>query len=160
MSTPDPDSKQRALSREWLAALVTIGGTLVIAIAVAAYLTFRATPETAAPDATAATQQPGQELTADQVAARQAEAAKLGLQYCSAGLADAQNFGIVPAYGKLIGNIKETDTKGRYVCVATTNVTKYTIAIDLMCRDPKDPRCVSLYTVSQDDGSVLYQRQG
>ena len=31
--------------------------------------------------------------------------------------------------------------------------------VDLICRNLKDPRCTSLYNVSQTDGTVLYQRQ-
>jgi hypothetical protein len=34
------------------------------------------------------------------------------------------------------------------------------IAADLVCRDLRDRRCVNLYSVTQDDGTVLYQRQG
>jgi hypothetical protein len=49
--------------------------------------------------------------------------------------------------------------QGRYVCVASTPAAKYLLAIDLICRDLKNPRCTSLYNIVQGNGAVLYQRQ-
>jgi hypothetical protein len=33
------------------------------------------------------------------------------------------------------------------------------LVVDLICRNFKDPRCTSLYNVSQTNGTMLYQRQ-
>ena len=52
-----------------------------------------------------------------------------------------------------------TTVQGRYVCVAQTKVAKYYMFVDLQCRDLKIPRCVSIYNISQADGTMLYQRQ-
>ena len=69
-------------------------------------------------------------------------------------------FGVVPSYGRLLTLMpRTTDVRGRYVCVAGTDAPKYVLAGDLMCRNLKDSRCVSLFSVSQPDGTVLYQRQ-
>ena len=72
----------------------------------------------------------------------------------------AKNFGIVPQYGQLASaRLEKTTVQGRYACLATTHSTKYVLIVDLVCRNFKDPRCSSLYNVSQADGAVLYQRQ-
>jgi hypothetical protein len=63
--------------------------------------------------------------------------------------------------GKLLTQMpRATKVRGRYLCVAGTQVTRYVLAGDLMCRNLKDSRCVSLFSVTQDDGTILYQRQG
>ena len=153
MAVNDQDSVQRKLHVEWIAALATIAGGFVIAIAVAAYLTFGAKPQTV---------NPPQALTPTQIeAARTAAYVKLASQVCNLELANAQNFGIVPNFGKLANPLpRATDVQGRYVCIATTGAAKYVIAADLVCKDFRDSRCVSLFSVSQDDGTVLYHRQG
>ena len=79
---------------------------------------------------------------------------------CTQTLNSAKNFGIVPQYGELASpRLAATDLPGRYICVAQTKVAKYLMAVDLQCRNLNSPRCVSLYNVSQADGTVLYQRQ-
>jgi hypothetical protein len=152
MSMSEQDPNTRRLQIEWYAALATIIGGFVIAIAVAAYFTFSGKPATQ----TAAVQ-PKQ---AESQKAREAEFKKLGLELCSLELANAQTFGVVPSFGKLLTPMPHmTNVRGRYVCVAGTDVTKYVLAGDLMCRNLKDSRCVSLFTVTEADGTMLYQRQ-
>jgi len=153
MSMSDQNPNMRRLQFEWYAALATIIGGFIIAIAVAAYLTFggkAATQTAAVPPSQAEIQK-----------ARAAAMAQLGAELCGLELANAQTFGVVPNFGKLLTpQPRATDVRGRYVCVAGTQVTKYVLAGDLMCRNLKDSRCVSLFSVTQDDGTVLYQRQG
>jgi hypothetical protein len=153
MSMNEQNPNMRRLQFEWYAALATIIGGFVIAIAVAAYLTYggKAAVQTAATP-------PSQ---AELQKARAAALEKAGAEICGLELANAQTFGVVPNFGKLLTQMpRTTDVRGRYVCVAGTQVTKYVLAADLMCRNLKDSRCVSLFSVTQDDGTVLYQRQG
>jgi hypothetical protein len=100
----DTDVTNRALSREWLTGLIVIAGGFVIAIAVAAWLTLTHKPAPVAgqvgqPGAAATGQASGTDPT----------------QVCRTALANAQNFGVLPAYGTLAdANPKETSVQGRY----------------------------------------------
>jgi hypothetical protein len=156
MAMSDQDSVQRKLRIEWFAALATVVGGLVIAVCVAAYLTYGEKPAVQAGAGP-------QVLTPAQVQRQRTIAyIKMANQLCQLELANAKNFGIVPNYGRLASPPlpRATDVRGRYVCIATTGVAKYTLAGDLVCKNLRDSRCVSLFSVSQDDGTVLYQRQG
>jgi hypothetical protein len=152
MSTSEQNPNLRRLQFEWYAALATIVGGFIVAIAVAAYLTFggKAVQTAAVPTS-----------QAEVLKAHQAALEKLGLDLCNLELANAQTFGVVPHFGRLLTPMPRlTDVRGRYVCVAGTQVTKYVLAGDLLCKNLKDSRCISLFSVTQDDGTVLYQRQG
>lgn len=154
MAMNDQDQVQRKLNMEWMAALATVAGGFVIAIAVAAYLTYgtKSATQGAAP----------QSLTPAQVEqARKIEYVKMANQLCLLELANAQNFGIVPSFGRLSNPLpKASDVRGRYVCEATTGATKFQIAGDLVCKNLRDSRCVNLFSITSDDGTVLYHRQG
>lgn len=135
------------MAREWLIAKIVVIGGVVVAITAIVWFGWV---------------QPSmlrqQALTAAQQAARQTVEA--ATQMCRSGLSAAQTFGIVPPYGQLSGHtIYRTNVQGRYVCVAATHAARYLVAIDLLCRNVKDRRCVSLYSVTQANGMVLYQRQ-
>ncbi len=153
MSMSDQNPNMRRLQFEWYAALATIIGGFVVAIAVAAYITYggkAATQTGVAPQSQADVQK-----------ARVTELAKLGAEICGLELANAQTFGVVPNFGKILTPMpRATNIRGRYLCVAGTQVTRYVLAGDLLCRNLKDSHCVSLFSVTQDDGTVLYQRQG
>jgi len=100
----------------------------------------------------------GRPRTAAERAKVDAEAA---LALCTAALDTSKAYGIVPQFGKLASaGLQVTNVKGRYKCLASTDAARYVIAADLVCRDLRDRRCVNLYSVTQDDGTVLYQRQG
>lgn len=140
-----------ALEREWAVTRIAIAVSVVLVIGVLAYVTFFM-PGVAPP--------PG-ETGADQQAAtaNSADAAAQGHQVCSLALANAQNFGIVPSFTKIgDGQPKHTDVTGRYVCNAATEASHYALAVDLVCSDLTNAKCVNLYSVAQDDGTVLYQR--
>ena len=143
----EQDKDKRALSREWLVAQIVVLGGLVVAVIAVVWFGW-AQPYIERQRAIA---------TAKEHMKETAEAAR---QLCVSGLASAKNFGIVPPYGQLYGsNLYTTSIQGRYVCVAATHATKYLIAVDLYCRNFKDARCVSLFSVAQGDGTVLYRRQ-
>jgi hypothetical protein len=152
MSMSEQNPNMRQLQIEWYAALATVVGGFAIAIAVAAYISFTNKPATQ----TAAAPQSRAEMQKAQVAALE----KAGAEICGLELANAQMFGVVPNFGRLLTAMpRATDVRGRYVCVAGTDAAKYVLAGDLVCRNLKDSRCVSLFSVSQPDGTVLYQRQ-
>ena len=145
----DQDPNVSALAREWLLTRVTIAGGFAIAIAVAAYFMISA-------QMNVARQEHAQQSAAEMRAKANAEAS---LALCSSALTAAKSFGIVPSFGTLASpKLQKTDVQGRYVCLAATSVTKYLLAADLLCRDLRDQRCVSLFSITQDDGTVLYQR--
>jgi hypothetical protein len=148
MASIDSADTQRALAREWLAArIIVIGGFLV---ALAAGLWF----EVIYPKYVLPREQ--KELLVGRVKHILDEEASV----CTITLNMAKNFGIVPQYGQLSTlRLSATDVQGRYICQAQTKVAKYLMAVDLQCRDLRNPRCVSVYNISQADGSVLYQRQ-
>lgn len=148
MSTLDVPATSRALAREWIAIrVIVIGGFL---LALAAGIWFGVIyPDYVRPNEIRAI------LKSRITAILGAEA-----QICATGLGTAKNFGIVPQYGQLATTrLARTDVQGRYVCLAATHAAKYILAVDLVCHDLKNPRCVSLYNVSESGGAVLYQRQ-
>jgi hypothetical protein len=147
MSVTDQKDGQHSLSREWLVAQIVVGGGVLVAILAVAYFGW----------VQPIMQQRDAASRAQLLASESAAAATL---FCTSGLAAAQNYGIVPPYGQLVGrNIYLTRTRGRYVCVAATHATRYLVAIDLFCHDLKNKRCISLFSVTQANGNVLYQRQ-
>ena len=130
------------LRREWLAAriFVVLGGLLLVAILVLAVISVPSAPV-----------QTPRQITA--IAPAMARA------LCTAGLASAQAFALVPAYTKLAGDFVRADrVKGRYICFAQTDAARYLIAFDLMCRDLNRPNCVRLFSVVQDGTGAIYQR--
>jgi hypothetical protein len=147
MSQTSLEPRTRAwLTWEWRAALITVIGGFLVALAVIGYMHYR---------------------TVSQQRAIAAQRAKLSAvvqtaaQVCTSALAAAQNFGIVPSYAKSLSMFPvATQVRGRYACEGATTVAHYIIAVDLLCRQLKDPRCVALYSVSQPGGAVLYRRQG
>jgi hypothetical protein len=157
MSQQGPDAASQArLRREWQAAIATVVVGFIAAIAVAAYFTWapRSTPENYGEEAAPVAQQRTPE-------AREQANTQAVIALCSSALNTAQSFGIMPRYSKLASDkLETTNVQGRYVCLAATDVAKYTVAADLVCRDLRDKRCVNLYSVTRDDGTVLYQRQG
>src|ERR1051326_7198685 len=132
MSTSELEPQRRAwLAWEWRAALITIVGGIVVACAIADYFTFR---KPSVP--------PG--LTAGQV-----EAAALAQVVCRQAMAGAKAYGIVPNYAQLASPYPSTTrVRGRYECVGGTNVARYNIDVDLVCKQVNQQRCVLLYSVT------------
>lgn len=138
----DDHTGVRGLWWEWLAARVVF--VLGFGIPLAAYLLLTYSRPSAPAEEEAAPV--AQQDTQDQ-------------QFCAQALASAQSFGIVPGFAKATGTPQKTDVTGRYVCTAATDASKYTVAVNFICKNVGDPHCYQLYAVTQDDGTVLYQRQ-
>jgi len=147
MSQTSLEPRTRAwLNWEWRAALIVIVGGAIAALAVTAWIHYR----TPSPEQVAAANR------AQRVAAFQTAG-----MVCTRALAASKNFGIVPNYAVLASPLPAaTQVRGRYACAAATTAARYIIAVDLLCRELKNPRCVALYSVVQPDGTVLYRRQG
>lgn len=151
----EQDSDLTALKREWLIARIVLIVGFALAIGAGTYLGVAWRN-----DVLQARQRAAAQIAQEQTAEKADEAnAKARVQLCRAMLAQAQGFGIVPQFAKLSSAEPEaTHTTGRYRCAAQTLSSKFTLAADLVCRDLKNPQCVSLYSVTQDGSAVLYQR--
>jgi hypothetical protein len=156
------DNNDLALTaREWFAARIVIIGGFIIAIVVAGYFTWRQHEQ--AQKAAAAEQ--AQEQADAKAAAGPGPAQlsveaqrRVGLIVCLRELANAEDSGLVPNYSKLTSPIPHaTKVQGRYLCHAGTDVANYNIVADLNCRDMRKADCAKLYSVTRDDGTVLYQ---
>lgn len=144
-----------ALKREWLAARVVLIVGFILAMGFGIYTAYlwrmgivnarqQAAAEVAAQQAT------GNAQTAD---------AQAGALVCRQALANAQNFGIVPSFTKLTNDQPQrTNVTGRYACAAATDSSQFALVADLICKDLNNPRCVPLYSVTQNGGAMLYQR--
>lgn len=148
MSSTGTPAPNRALAREWLAIRLIVFGGFLVALAAAIWFGI-IVPKVIVP-------REMRETLTTQIRTLLTEEA----QVCTTALTNAKNFGIVPQYGQLASaKLAATNVQGRYACLAATRTTKYVLIVDLLCRNLKDSRCVSLYNISQSDGSVLYQRQ-
>jgi hypothetical protein len=151
MSTEHPDI--RALEREWKIGLFVVIGGFVLAIAIAAFLTFGKRPHAIVPDQTQIAEPAP---SSDDIASSLNDPS----QVCRTALANAKNFGVLPGDGRLADpDPRQTDQEGRFICDAETGKAKYSIAVDIVCEDAAKESCISIYNVAEDDGAVLYQRQ-
>jgi predicted negative regulator of RcsB-dependent stress response len=146
-----------ALSREWAAARIVIIVGFVLAAGAGGYYAWEARQSV-----TAQRQELLAGIKAEQAQQNAQEASDAaGEQLCKTALGNAQNFGIIPPYGQLTAyEPKKSDVKGRYVCAAATSESKYLIAADLVCNNLKNTQCVSLFSITEAGGTVLYQRHG
>lgn len=148
MTSVDTADTKRALAREWLAMRIIVIGGLLVALAAGLWFGLIYPKYVLPREQKAQLVNRIQKLLNDEAA------------ICTLAINSAKNFGIVPQYGQLATlKLALTSVQGRYVCVAQTNVARYFLSVDLECHDLKSPRCVSLYNVSQPNGTVLYQRQ-
>jgi len=148
MSSTGTPARNRALAREWLVMRIVVFGGFAVAILAAIWFGI-IVPKVIAP-------REQRETLTTQIRTLLTEEA----QVCTTALGSAKNFGIVPQYGQLAtAKLAQTNVQGRYACLAAPHAAKYILIVDLICRNLKDSRCVSLYNVSQTDGTVLYQRQ-
>lgn len=151
----DQEQALRAISREYLMARIVIIGGLILALGVGGYYAYIIRADVMARRQAVLSQV--QQVQAVQNA--QEANAQAGEQLCTTALNNVKSFGIIPPFGGLASAVpRKTDVTGRYVCIAVTQVSKYTIAADLVCRNLKNAQCVSIFSVTQDDGAVLFQR--
>ncbi len=152
----EQEADMTALGREWLAARVVLIVGFAIAIAFGGYKAYAWRSAIVQARAMAG-EQISEEQGASGIAGNDSDA---GALVCHQALAVAQNFGVLPEGIKLADNgFKPTGVTGRYSCQAAAQSAKFTIVVDLVCRNLQDQRCVSLYNVTQDGGAVLFQRQ-
>lgn len=143
----DQNHDMRATAREWRITMIVVGAGFLIAIAVGLYFLLRpAAPETPAVD------------QGPTPAQRQEMMVKIAHVLCDVEIANAKGIGILPNYAKSASLPLRTDTRGRFACIASTGVAKYAVQADVMCSTLLDPRCVSVYSVTSDDGTVLFKR--
>jgi hypothetical protein len=141
----DIDANSRLLDWEWLAARIVFAGGFGIAL-IAAVLYAVLRPSTPTP--------------ATILSAPEQQREHVAQEFCTSAIGVAQAFGVVPGFAKSASEPQRTTVKGRYTCNAAAGQSGYAITVDLMCTDLSDARCFNLFTVKQDDGTVLYQRQG
>jgi hypothetical protein len=145
----DHDDMKRGTARDWFWARVVLIGGFAIAIVVAGYFGWQSHRETIA------AQQPAT-AAANPKAALEAKA-RGAMMFCAIDLLNAKNLGVVPPYGQLANPLpQKTNKQGRYACTAATDVSKYKLEADLVCRQISNPACVKLHSVTSDDGTVLY----
>lgn len=149
MSTSDQDL--RTLRVEWMTARIVLAVGVIASAAVFAWLGFHG-GSLGLGGVTSTITQGGE-------SARESSGESPAQQFCRSTVGVAQSFGIVPNAASPAGPPQKTDVTGRYVCVAQNGATRYTISVDLICRELGDQSCFNLFTVTQDDGSVLFQRQ-
>lgn len=158
----DYENMVRGTAREWFWARVVLIGGFIVAIGVAGYFgwqrheTLVAAQKQQAEALARADQQQSRAESPEQ--ARANENANAGMMICAMELLSAKNKGIVPPYGQLAAaEPRATAKKNRLACLATTQVSKYEIQADLVCRTVVDPKCMKLHSVKNGDGTVLYQ---
>ncbi|MGN6147831.1 MAG: hypothetical protein ACTHPD_04770 [Rhizomicrobium sp.] len=160
----DYEDMKRGTAREWFWARVVLAGGFAVAVAVAGYFAWQqheakvaAEQQQTAALAEAAQQKP-RTVTPEQ--ARADENAKLGVLICAMELLNAKNMGVIPPYGEIASaQPRATATKNRLMCLAATQVSKYEIQADLLCRTLTNPNCMKLHSVKSDDGTVLYENK-
>jgi len=135
------DANMRGLRREWRAAQIFAVIFILLLIAVGALSVLSS----------------GNNQSALQQAALQRQ--RMAIALCNAALASAEGFALVPGYTKLASDVVQGGSvAGRYTCYAQTDAAKYQITFDLMCRNLDDPKCINLFSVTQDGTGAIYQR--
>ncbi|MEJ1969359.1 MAG: hypothetical protein WDN03_12115 [Rhizomicrobium sp.] len=159
----DPDVP--ALQREWLVARLVAALGLVLLLSAAAVMGaahWSRMPPAPAP-APAAAPPPvvaGGETAVVPVAPSADARRQENIALCTAALAAAQRLGYVPAFATVASDETwNTEVRGRYICLARTDAAKYSLDFDLTCTNLGAGDCISLYSVSQAGGGVLYQRK-
>jgi hypothetical protein len=157
----DYNDMQRGTSREWAAARVVLILGFVIAIAVAGYFAWqRHQDEVAAQQQIDAAEQQANRPAMTPAQAAQNANTQAAMMVCAMELVNAKNLGIVPPFGQLANLMPQpTKTRGRYICQAGTQVSKYELSADIICSTLTNPNCVKLYSIKSDDGTTLYQRK-
>jgi hypothetical protein len=160
------DDMERATARECAAARIVMFGGFAIAVVVAGYFGWQRHAETVAAQQQMEQQQKQQAAALNRAQQPQKpfkettrdEKAKGAMMFCAMELVNAKTMGVVPSFGQLASPLpRKTDTQGRYACIAATDVSKYVIEADLVCRQVTDPKCVRLHSIKTDDGTILYQ---
>lgn len=79
---------------------------------------------------------------------------------CEATLDRVRAYGVIPPDTALSSpDPDKTQTDGRVTCHAQSSVAQYAMAVDVHCDDMSKDACLNLYSVKQNDGTALFQRQ-
>ncbi len=152
----DQEYDLRAISREWMAARIVVITGFVLALGAGGYFAWQAREMVTTHREHALADIKAQQALQDKDDANN----QAGQDLCKTALANAKNFGIIAPFAQLTAYTpKESDVKGRYLCGAATGASKYAILADAICRNLKNSQCVALYSVTEGDGTVLYQRR-
>lgn len=141
---------QRILKADWKIIFSAALAFFALALVIAAILTFVPKRESRVPDLTASTEKdlPDFDATPGAPAA-----------LCRNALAQAKAEKRTPNTAALTDpDPRQSDWERRYICDAAANEVNYAITLDHVCAQNEDHRCVSLVTISKDDGEVIYQR--
>lgn len=141
---------QRIASVDWKTILLAALALFALAFVIAAILTFAPRRASQVPDLTASIEQ---DLPAFDAEPREPAA------LCRTALAEAKAAKRIPQSAALTDpDPRQTDWERRYVCDAAADETNYALAFDQICAESGARHCVSLITISKDDGEVIYQR--
>jgi hypothetical protein len=152
------------LRRDWLGArVVGITGLLVLLAAVGLMIASLWPATEPAPVAAipppASTAAPSDTVVVPMTSSADARRQE-NIALCTAALGTAQQQGILPGFATLASEeTQNTNVQGRYICLAKTDASRYSIDFDLTCTNLSQGNCILLYAVSQAGGGVLYQRK-
>lgn len=80
-----------------------------------------------------------------------------GHAICKVAVQRARDYGTIPTNATQDGSAKRTDVADRKSCEASADGEKYTVTVDLKCKDLKNHDCLPIYSVERSDGLSLYQ---
>jgi len=79
---------------------------------------------------------------------------------CQATLDRATSYGVIPPTSALASpDPDKTQINGRVTCHAQLGAMLYAMTVDVVCDDMGKDSCLKLYSVKQNDGTSLFQRQ-
>lgn len=81
-----------------------------------------------------------------------------GKAVCTATLATAKDYGVIPMSAELASNSAEsTNVEHRRKCTASVGNDTFNLLTDIKCNDMKKSDCLALYSVARSDGLTTYQ---
>jgi len=79
---------------------------------------------------------------------------------CEATLDRVRDYGVLPPNAALSApDPDKTQTDGRVTCHAQVGQAQYGMTVDVECDDMGKDTCIKLYSVKQNNGPALFQRQ-
>lgn len=82
-----------------------------------------------------------------------------GKEVCRISVQRAMDYGTLPQDAKQAGSAESTKVSGRKTCAVTSGDDKYVVTVDVKCKNLKDDKCLSLYSVERSDGLSFYQKR-
>ena len=79
---------------------------------------------------------------------------------CEATLDRVRAYGVIPPDTALASpDPDKTEVDGRVTCHAQSGQAQFAMVVDVHCDDMSKDDCLNLYSVKQNDGTALFQRQ-